>query len=51
MSKEQTKDLLKFLSTLPEEIKEIAMWLREFVWDVYPNTTELIYYNYNAVAF
>lgn len=27
------------------------MWLREFVWDLYPNTNELIYDNYNAVAF
>ncbi len=51
MSKEQTKDLLKFLSPFPEEIREIAMWLREFVWDLYPNTNELIYDNYNAVAF
>ena len=51
MSKEQTKDLLKFLSAFPEEIKDIAMWLREFVWDLYPNTNELIYDNYNAVAF
>ena len=51
MSKEQTKDLLKFLSAFSEEIKDIAMWLREFVWDLYPNTNELIYDNYNAVAF
>ena len=34
MSKEQTKDLLKFLSAFSEEIKDIAMWLREFVWDL-----------------
>jgi hypothetical protein len=27
------------------------MWLREFVWDLYPQTNELIYDNYNAVAF
>ena len=26
-------------------------WLREFVWDLYPKTNELIYDNYNAVAF
>lgn len=27
------------------------MWLRDFVWDLYPATNELIYDNYNAVAF
>ncbi len=27
------------------------LWLREFVWDLYPQTNELIYDNYNAVAF
>ena len=51
MSKEQTKNLLKFLTPFPDEIREIAMWLREFVWDLYPKTNELIYDNYNAVAF
>ena len=51
MSKEQTKDLLKFLSPFPEEAKEMALWLREFVWDLYPNANELIYDNYNALAF
>jgi len=25
--------------------------LREFVWDLYPDSNELIYDNYNAVAF
>jgi hypothetical protein len=51
MSKEQTKDLLKFLSPFEDEIKEIALWLREFVWNLYPNANELIYDNYNALAF
>jgi hypothetical protein len=51
MSKEETKDLLRFLSPFPEEVKETALWLREFVWDLYPKTNELIYDNYNAVAF
>ena len=51
MSKEQTKDLLKFLSPFPDEVRELALWLREFVWDLYPNTNELIYDNYNALAF
>ena len=51
MSKEETKDLLKFLKPFPEEIQEIALWLRDFVWDLYPKANELIYDNYNAVAF
>ena len=51
MSKEETKDLLKFLTPFSDEIKEIALWLREFVWNLYPDANELIYDNYNAVAF
>ena len=51
MSKEQTKDLLKFLRPFENDIQEIALWLREFVWDLYPNANELIYDNYNALAF
>ncbi len=50
MSKDQTKDLLKFLKPFPDET-EIVLWLREFVWDLYPKANELIYDNYNALAF
>ena len=50
MSKEETKDLVKFLKPFPDEIKKRALWLREFVWDQYPDSNELIYDNYNAVA-
>lgn len=51
MSKEQTKDLLKFLKPFSGDIQEIVWWLRAFVWDLYPQTNELIYDNYNALAF
>lgn len=51
MSKEQKKDLKKFLAPFPDEIQETALWLREFVWDLYPHANELIYDNYNALAF
>jgi len=51
MSKEETKDLLKFLKPFPENVRDTALWLREFVWDLYPKSNELIYDNYNAVAF
>lgn len=50
MSKDQTKDLLKFLKPFPKEIQETALWLRGFAWDLYPQCNELIYDNYNAVA-
>jgi hypothetical protein len=51
MPKEEIKDLTKFLKPFPAEVKELALWLREFVWDLYPNSNELIYDNYNALAF
>jgi len=51
MSKDQTKDLLKFLKPFEQEVKDLVLWLREFVWDLYPTANELIYDNYNALAF
>jgi len=51
MAKEDIKDLVKFLNPFPAAVKEMALWLREFVWDLYPNSNELIYDNYNALAF
>ena len=51
MSKEEKKDLLKFLTPYPAKVIELTLWLRDFVWDLYPNGNELIYDNYNAVAF
>lgn len=51
MSKEQTKDLLRFLKPFDDETIELVMWLREFAWGLCPNANELIYDNYNAVAF
>jgi len=51
MSKPPTKDLLKFLRPFPTHIQERALWLRDLIWDAYPGTNELIYDNYNALAF
>ncbi len=51
MSKEETSDLLKFLKPFSDDIKQIVLWLRDFVWDLYPQSNELIYDNYNALAF
>jgi hypothetical protein len=50
MPKETLKDLIKFLGVFPEQTKETVLWLREYVWDQYPKTNELIYDNYNAVS-
>lgn len=51
MGKKDNKDLLKFLKPFPAEVRAIALWLREFVWDLNPDSNELIYDNYNALAF
>lgn len=51
MAKPDTKDLLKFLKPFPADVQERALALRAFVWDLYPDTNELIYDNYNALAF
>ena len=51
MPKEELKDLLRFLAPFPAEMQERVLWLREFAWDLYPQANELIYDNYNALAF
>ena len=51
MSKEQSKELLKFLTPFSDDMIVTVMWLRDFVWELYPVANELIYDNYNAVAF
>lgn len=51
MSKEQTKDLLKFLKPFGNDITDLVLWLRDFAWELCPDANELIYDNYNAVAF
>jgi hypothetical protein len=51
MPKEEVADLVKFLLPYPDHVKAAALWLRDFVWDLYPEANELIYDNYNAVAF
>ena len=51
MPKDQTKDLLEFLKPFDQRIVDLVMWLRDFAWDLCPEANELIYDNYNAVAF
>jgi hypothetical protein len=51
MSKKDTAELEKFLDAYPESSREIALWLRDWVWEIYPDCNELIYDNYNFLAF
>ena len=51
MSIADKKDMLKFLEEFPCESREIALLLRDWVWELYPDCNELIYDNYNFLAF
>ncbi len=51
MGKQDIADLKKFLKPFLPEIQETVWWLRDFVWNLYPKSNELIYDNYNALAF
>ena len=50
MGKKVSSDLAGFLKRFPENVQETTLWLRNFVWDLYPDSNELIYDNYNALA-
>jgi hypothetical protein len=51
MAKEDKADLLRFLEPFPRHVQETALLLRDLVWDLYPESNELIYDNYSALAF
>jgi hypothetical protein len=51
MGKETITDLMKFLMPFPDHVQQMALWLRNFIWELYPESNELIYDNYNALAF
>jgi hypothetical protein len=51
LAREDLTDLKKFLEPFPPDAREMALWLRDWVWSLYPQTNELIYDNYNALAF
>ena len=51
MSRQENKDLLKFLKPFGKDVTDLVMWLRDFAWDLCREANELIYDNYNAVAF
>ncbi len=47
----ESKELLKFLKPFSPDVQKITLWLRDFVYTLYPESNELIYDNYNALAF
>lgn len=51
VAREDDDDLKKFLRPFDDHIVKLAFWLRDFVWKRFPECNELIYDNYNAVAF
>src|SRR5215212_11647795 len=51
MSLNDLNELKKFLSVFTKEQQQTALWLREYMWKQYPDCNELIYDNYNALAF
>ena len=51
MSKADDKYLIQFLKPFSKPLQDLVMQLRSIVWDWYPHANELIYDNYNALAF
>jgi hypothetical protein len=51
VSRGDDKDLVKFLEPFPIESQQISLALRDWVWGLYPKCNELIYDNYNFLAF
>jgi hypothetical protein len=51
VAQQDVADLKKFLKPFPQDVQETVLWLRDFVWGLYPESNELIYDNYNALAF
>jgi hypothetical protein len=51
VTQQDVTDLKKFLKPFPPDVQETVLWLRDFVWNLYPKSNELIYDNYNALAF
>ena len=51
MALEDCQELLLMLAPFPKTPQGNALFLWEFVWQYYPETSELIYDNFNALAF
>lgn len=50
MTRPVSKDLIRFLKPFPRHVRATTIYLRKFVFDIYPDSYELIYDNYNALA-
>lgn len=50
MGKESVGELNKFLLPYPDKVKAATLWLREFIWELYPGSNELIYVDALSVA-
>lgn len=50
MAREPLNELKDFLKPFDKEVQKTCLQLRGFVLDMFPNTNELIYDNYNALA-
>ena len=51
MAQQDVAELKRFLKPFPRDVQNTVLWLRDFVWKLYPKSNELIYDNYNALAF
>lgn len=50
MAVQDLKVLGRYLKAFPADVRAKAIWIREFIWGLYPDANELIYDNYNALA-
>lgn len=50
MAREPINDLIECLKPFDKEVQATALQLRAFVLDIFPDSNELIYDNYNALA-
>lgn len=50
MARKPLPELSEFLQPFSKEVQKIALQLREFVLNIFPDSNELIYDNYNALA-
>lgn len=51
MSNSDVADLMRCLSPYPQHLQALTMELRSMVWKWYPKANELVYDNYNVLAF
>ena len=50
MAKDDVQDLLGYLLPFPPDVQERFLWLRDFVWELYPQANELIYNNHATLG-